>query len=217
MSFTSHNHPSPPLLGPRSDHTSPSYAGPPISPASHLSDNIASVFVLRHDHPALQTPVNPENRQRLVPESVTVEIDRIENESDFASDLASALGGIHRPPLENNSSIASFSSSPALPAQSSVTSTSTPTHRFRQNAGSPANSEETAAPSPVANEFVQAIQLEESVAYPAIDHGLLTGLHSRAESAIDLTQPTTVTIDLTYSPPAAAEDQPEIEIILDSK
>lgn len=205
MSFTSDNSPSPP------------YAGVPISVTTDPTDTIANIFVLRPDHPALQTPVTPVNQARIVPESVAAEIDGIESESDFASDLASALGGIQRLPVETSSSIASLRSSPALQAQSSATSNSTPTSRYRQNPGSPANSVETAAPSPVANQFIQAIQLEEGIAYPTVNHGLLTGLHTSADTAIDLTQQPRVSIDLTYSPPAAAEEQPEIEIILDRK
>lgn len=196
---------------------SPPSTGPPPSVTSDPTDTIANVFVLRPDHPALQAPVTVDNQRALSPPSVTEAIARIEHQSNFATDLASALGSIVRLPYDNSSDLGSSVSSPALPARSIATTNSKPIHRFRQNPGSPANTEETAAPSPVANEFVRAVQLEEGIAYPALDHGRLTGLHSRSELAIDLTQAATVTIDLTYSPPAAAEDQPEIEIVLDCK
>ena len=160
------------------------HPGPPLSPTSPLTDTIANTFVLGPNHPALQTPVTIENQLPLSPESVAVAIDRLADpESDFASDLASALGGINQLPGDYSS----YQSSPALPVESNNSSNSTPMHRFHPHPGSPANSVETAAPSPVAEAFSQAIQLEESIAYPTEDHGLLTGLHSSVETAINLT------------------------------
>lgn len=104
------NYQSPPLVRLNSDHTSPPYSGPPLSPTSPLTDTIANTFVLGPNHPALQTPVTIENQLPLSPESVAVAIDRLADpESDFASDLASALGGINQLPGDYSS----YQSSPA--------------------------------------------------------------------------------------------------------
>lgn len=212
---------SPPLGNPLSDHTSPAYTGPPLSPASTEPSGTADLFVLQSNRTDLQTPIASENQLTLYPESVAAVIEQPDQaeyqESDFASDLASALGGIQQLPYDRESEQESSASTPALHQQSSVATTATPSPRFHPHPGSPANSIETAAPSPVANVFAQAVQLEEGIAYPATDHGRLTGLHTSVASAINLTHSPQVTIDLTYLPPIPAAEQPEIKIVLDCK